>query len=152
MASIVVFQAGTRRYALDVGGVEQAMPAFEIRPLPDGPAFVLGLATIGGTILPVIDPGWFFDHPSTSAVGPDQRFLRVRAEGRDMILVADTLEGVIDLPPEALSAREALAGGMARLSGVAAQSGDLVYIFDPVKLLFAEERDALDIAMEETLS
>ncbi|MBP5856181.1 chemotaxis protein CheW [Marivibrio halodurans] len=152
MANIVVFQSGTRRYALDVAGVEQAMPAFEIRPLPDGPPFVLGLATIGGTILPVINPEWFFDDQPASSIGPDQRFLRVRAEGREMILLADSLEGVVDLPQSALREREALAGGMARLSGVAAQSGDLVYIVDPAKMLFAEERAALDSAMEGTPS
>jgi purine-binding chemotaxis protein CheW len=52
---VIVLDLAGERYAVDVGSVLEVVPVGRLTPVPSTPAFVLGLTTVRGRVLPVMD-------------------------------------------------------------------------------------------------
>jgi chemotaxis-related protein WspB len=52
---LLTFTAGPNRYAIDVARIVELVPRVELRPIPHAPAFLAGLLSYRGNIVPVID-------------------------------------------------------------------------------------------------
>lgn len=55
LKQVVVFELGEQVFATDVSSVREIIHLEQIRPIPQTPAALLGVSTIRGEILPVID-------------------------------------------------------------------------------------------------
>jgi purine-binding chemotaxis protein CheW len=144
---VVVFKSGLIRFGLDVDLVQEVIAACEVSPLPDAPAPVSGVVTIDGEVVAVVDPHRHFKRDGVATLGIETRFLLVKSPVGTIAIVADAVEGVIDVLHSALKAAEQLVGGMSLLKNVAAAVGGLVYIFDPKALLTATDEAALRAAL-----
>jgi chemotaxis-related protein WspB len=54
---LLTFIAGGNRYAVDAARVVELVPRIELRSVPHAPAFLAGLLSYRGTVVPVIDLG-----------------------------------------------------------------------------------------------
>lgn len=52
---LLTFNAGPNRYAIDVTRIAELVPRVELRPIPHAPAFLAGLLSYRGSVVPVID-------------------------------------------------------------------------------------------------
>lgn len=55
LRQVVVFELGDQVFAADVGNVREIIRLENVRPIPQTPKALLGVSTIRGEILPVID-------------------------------------------------------------------------------------------------
>ncbi len=51
----VVFQLDNEEYAVPILSVTEVVPTLDITPVPDAPAYILGLTSLRGKIVPVLD-------------------------------------------------------------------------------------------------
>jgi purine-binding chemotaxis protein CheW len=110
----VLFRVRRRLCAVPVAHVAETMRPLPIEPVAGQPAFVLGLAVIRGSPLPVVDAGALFDgvaepvaaHGSSSITGTARaaRFVVLALEPRRVALLVDEVVGVSDLGGAALAA------------------------------------------------
>ena len=52
---LLILEAGGMRYGVPASRIVELLPAPELRPLPGTPAFVRGVFSYHGSIVPVID-------------------------------------------------------------------------------------------------
>ncbi len=165
--TLVAFQSAGAAFALDARIVLKVVPAYAVAPLPGAPSTVLGLAVFAGQPLPVLDAAALFRPPAAvtaakvtipgATLRPTARFLLIRCPGvsgtapdampRQLFLHADAVQGVCPKPAMA-TLPETIGLGMARLRGIGHGAEGMIYIFDPEKLLTAQEADHLDLAVQ----
>src|ERR1700753_2378508 len=92
---MVVFRLGNQRYALMLAAVERIVRAVEVIPLPDSPEIVMGVINVEGRILPVLNVRGRFGQPNKE-ITPGDHFLIARTAQRQVVLVIDEPEGVIE--------------------------------------------------------
>ena len=94
----VVFVIADVEYALPVASVLQMESFTGATPVPGSPAYVLGIVTVRGRVLPVVDLRRRFGLPG-SAPTPDTRVIVTEHGGRVVALCVDRAREVIDLDP-----------------------------------------------------
>lgn len=144
---LVVFKSGSMRFGLDLDLVQEVIAACEISPLPDAPAPVAGVVTLGGQVVAVVDPKRHFDRGGLSQLGIETRFLLVKSSLGTIAIIADAVDGVREVLRSALKTAEQLVGGMSLLRDVAAVLDGLIYIFDPRSLLTPVDEASLRVAL-----
>jgi purine-binding chemotaxis protein CheW len=116
---VVEFLLAGEKYAIDCCFVSEVAALGEYAPLPDAPAFILGVTSIRGRIVSIVDLGRFFDLPSVGLTDRN-RVLVLSLEGMELGLLADSVDSVrrifVDELAEALptltGARERLCRGI----------------------------------------
>lgn len=94
----VVFVIADVEYALPVAAVLQMESFAGATAVPGSPAYVLGIVTVRGRVLPVVDLRRRFGLPG-SAPTADTRIIVTELEGRVVALCVDRAREVIDLDP-----------------------------------------------------
>ena len=100
--TLLLAELGGRRVVVASALVERVLPMAEVTPLPDPPPGIVGVLSVQGAPLPVVDP-----RPrlglATPAVRPDQYLILVAAAERHLLWV-DGVEALVIAPVEALPA------------------------------------------------
>lgn len=94
---IVEFLLAHERYALDASFVREVCPLREITQLPATPAFVLGIISVRGQIVSIIDLKKFFDLPQ-SGLTDFNKVIILRDGSMELGLLADAVGGVHRIP------------------------------------------------------
>lgn len=94
----VVFAVAEVEYALPVASVLQMESFAGATEVPGAPAYVLGIVTVRGRVLPVVDLRRRFGLPG-STPGFDTRIVVTESGGRIVALCVDRAREVIDLDP-----------------------------------------------------
>jgi purine-binding chemotaxis protein CheW len=94
---VVEFLLAHERYALDAAFVREVCPLREITQLPATPAFVLGIISVRGQIVSIIDLKQFFDLPQ-SGLTDFNKVIILRDGSMELGLLADALVGVHRVP------------------------------------------------------
>ena len=90
---IVEFTLAHERYAIASEHVREVYPLEELTPLPCTPTFVLGIVTLRGEILSIIDIKEFFDLPKKGLTDLN-KVIVLESEGMIFGMVADAIGGV----------------------------------------------------------
>lgn len=141
----VVFLVEGRRYAVRLEEVERVVAAVELVPLPDAPAVVLGVFNLQGTVVPAIDTRRRLRLPGRDP-GISDQFLVVLAAGRLLALVADRVQGIVEMPVEAVSPASDVVPELVGVEGVLRLPDGVVVIHDLARFLSAEDGIRLDAA------
>ena len=142
---LVVFTLDDQRYALRLAAVERTVRLVEITPLPKAPAVVLGVITVQGRVVPVLDVRRRFRLPPRELQLSDQMLI-ARTRRRTVVLIADAVSGVIEPPAEEITLPEAILPGLEHVAGVTRLDDGLIFIHDLDGFLSLEEEQALDAA------
>lgn len=146
---LLVFRLDERRYALPLAAAERVVRAAELTPLPQAPGIVLGAINVQGRVLPVLNVRRRFLMPERP-ITPADWFLLARTERREVVLVVDHSEGVVERSQTEIVRSTGIAPGLERFPGVIKLDDGLVLIHDLEMFLSLDETRALDDAMEGT--
>ncbi|WP_395397744.1 chemotaxis protein CheW [Novosphingobium sp. BL-8A] len=142
----VLFRIGQDRFALPVGEVQEIAGLPErLAPLPKAPAFVKGLMSVRGEVIPVIDQVQRFAG-SAAAPSGKPRVIVVRIGSLTAGFIVDAVSELVEIPEANLREAPDLGSEEARVFDRVAQlagSDDLVLVVDPQALLDRAERDLL---------
>lgn len=94
---VVAFLLASESYAIDLRHVREVYPLKELTPLPGTPPFVLGITSVRGQILSVIDLKKFFDLPDQGLTDLN-KVIVVRADFMEFGLLADAILGIRSIP------------------------------------------------------
>jgi len=147
-SQLVIFRLDDLRYAIPLGAVERIVRAVEVTPLPKSSEIVLGIVDVAGRVLPVLNVRRRFGRPDKDISSADQ-FLIARTARREMILVVDESEGVIECLPADIAASAEILPGLKEFHGVIRLDGGLALICDLEQFVSLEEADALDTAVRQ---
>lgn len=140
---------GARYLAFDLAGASYALPLAFVRevdrppsitPLPNAPAWLLGVANLRGDLVSVVDLAAFLG-VGTPRIPRDARLLACRAGGLEAGLLVERLREIRELPDASIHPpASAVPGRAARyLSGVYAGDGRLTLILDIPRLFGSPE-------------
>lgn len=144
--ALAVFVIEGQRYALPVTVVERVLPMVAVSPLPQAPAVVLGVISVHGQVVPVVD----FRRrvglaPRDYGVG--SHLLVARTRRRALAIAVDEALGVRDVPPEAVTGADALLPGIGHVTGIVALPEGLLYVHDLETFLSLDEERGLSDAL-----
>ncbi len=133
LIDIVEFQLATETYGIDSTFVREVVPLKDLTPLPGVPSFVLGIVSVRGQILSVIDLKKFFNLPE-KGLGQLNTLIILQHKAMVFGILADQMVGVFSIAEYLIQdAPPTVAGiGAEYLRGVTA---DYVIILDAERIL-----------------
>src|SRR5215208_3776194 len=139
---VVVLDLGGEAYGIEIGRVEEIIRMQPITRIPNGPAFIEGVTSLRGRVIPVLDLRKRFGLPVSE---PTRRSRIVVGElGEHTVgLVVDGVSEVLALPAGAVEPPSTLvmSGDSAFLRGVAMLDAQLILLLDPSRLLTRAEQN-----------
>ncbi len=94
---LVLFSIDGQRFGLDVSAVERVVPAVEVTRLPGLPRHLLGLISVKGSDVPVLDMRRLLCLPERE-VGVRDKMIIAGSPERAVALVIDEIAGFADFP------------------------------------------------------
>lgn len=130
---VLTFSLSNELYAIGSEHVAQVLPLNQYTPLPNTPAYVLGIVNVRGRIVSVLDLRVLFELP-IGGLAERSFLLILHSAEMEFGLLIDRVLGVAQIH------REALQGGPANLSGVRANyllgvTSEQCTVLDGVRLL-----------------
>gem|GEM_PF-369833 len=131
---LLIFSLGQQQYAIEVDGLASVIESGPISRVPKSPRFVLGVISVRGAIVTVIDVRSRLGHPFVPA-GADTRILVLRDTEGYVAFEVDHVSRVMKIHPGDLRGSE---GGGRETAFVRGEirSGEMVFmLLDSAKLL-----------------
>jgi purine-binding chemotaxis protein CheW len=129
----LICETGGRLIALPLAGVAEIMRPLPIELFPGTPGFIPGVATVRGTVVPVVDVGLLL------GLGESQptRFVTLTLDGRLVALAVDAVIGIQTLDPGTLHDLPPLlqSAGHDTLSAVGTLDAGLLLALDDAHLV-----------------
>lgn len=145
---LVVFTIEEQRYSLDISAVERVLPMVAVSGLPKAPAIALGVISLHGQVIPVLDIRRRFGLPPRDW-SLTAHLLVARTIRRTLALPVDEVLGVREMAREAVTPPDVILPGIGHISGIAALSDGLLFIHDLETFLSLDEEQQLTEALEE---
>lgn len=141
--SFLICRSSPRLCALSLQHVAETMRALPIEPLPEMPAFLLGVSIIRGAVVPVVNVARLLG--ATTNAQP-ARFVTLRLGDRQVAFAVESVIGVRELAAESIEEIppllcEADAGVVAAMTTLDAE---LLLVLQGVRLIPESVWDALD--------
>jgi purine-binding chemotaxis protein CheW len=147
-AQLVNLTLDDQCYALPLAQVERVIHAVEVTPLPDAPDVILGVINLHGQIMAVANLRQRFGLPGRE-ISLQDRFIIATTTHRKIALVADAVNGVIEIPQSRILEAAGILPHMEYVDGVVRLEDGLVLIHDLERFLSLEEGQGLDRALGE---
>jgi purine-binding chemotaxis protein CheW len=129
---LLAFRLGTEEYALLVEQVREVIKLWEITSVPNTPDYVLGVLSLRGKVLPVIDLCKRLGLPSGARDGR-ARIIVVSLDDEETGLIVDRVTGVVRLlPKDVRPAPDTISQGVGEefLRGIARKDDKLYILLD----------------------
>ncbi len=121
------FRLSSEEYAVMVADVREVLKIREFTRVPNAPDYILGITSLRGTMLPVIDLCTRLGLKPTER-NEKARIIVISTDDEDVGLIVDRVNSVIRVPPQAIKAApEHVEQGSDFLRGIVRQ-GDKLYI------------------------
>lgn len=143
---LLAFTLDDWRCALELSTVERVYHAVAVTPLPDAPDIVLGVVSVRGIVLPVVDIRRRFRLPEKNLT-PDDRLIIARSTGCLVALVVDDVTDVVECAEKDITSASAIVPGMEYVEGVARLKDGMILIHDLARFLSLEEKAVLEQAL-----
>ena len=150
MSLHVVFVVGVAEYALPVGSVLMMESFSGATPVPGVAPYVIGIVTVRGAVVPVIDLRVRFGLPPAEAT-LDTRVVVTQRESRVVALRVDSAREVVELDPEKHQPAPAVVAERSAgfVSAVHALGQRLLLLVDLPKILGEESHDQQSLALPD---
>jgi purine-binding chemotaxis protein CheW len=145
---IVVFTLAERQLAFPLDEVERVVRAVEIVSLPQEHDTTLGVVNIQGRIIPVIDIRGLFALPQRE-IEPSDVFVVVHTSGRSLVIVADTVRGVVEYADSDMIAADDVLVGQECVAGVLKYGEETVLVCSAAGLLSRIDEQAMNVPQKE---
>lgn len=138
---LVVFALAGQRYAVPLERVERVAPMVELTNLPQAPAIVLGVFSLHGEIVPVVNVRRRFRLPERAPTIDDQ-LLVVRTARRVIAMLVDRVDQVVVLRDAAVASPATVVPGLEFLSGIVQLPEAGIVLIQDVDAFLALDEDA----------
>lgn len=146
---IIVFNLDEQRYALRLSAVERIVRIVEITPLPKAPEIVLGVVNVQGQVIPVVNIRKRFCLPDRE-ISLSDHLIIARTTKRVVVLVADTVLGVVERWEEEVTAADKILPDLEYVESVVKLEDGLIFIHNLDTFLSLEEEKILEQAIAPT--
>lgn len=146
---IIVFNLDEQRYALRLSAVERIVRIVEITPLPKAPEIVLGVVNVQGQVIPVVNIRKRFCLPDRE-ISLSDHLIIARTTKRVVVLVADTVLGVVERWEEEVTAADKILPDLEYVESVVKLENGLIFIHNLDTFLSLEEEKILEQAIAPT--
>ena len=140
---ILDFQLDERHFGLALAQVQRVIRAVDVTPLPQSPGIVLGVISLHGKIVPVLNVRRRFGFPEREVCIDDQ-FIIATALGRTVALVVNGVKGIIEYPADQIVAMEKIVHPSRQVEGLIQLEDGLVLIHDLDRFLSVDEERELE--------
>lgn len=124
------FRLGGEEYAVLVADVREVLKMFQLTNVPNTPDYILGVMSLRGTMLPIIDLCRRFGLPA-GVQDQKSRIIVVSSADEELGLLVDRVTGVFSiLPDEIKPAPENIEQGAEFLRGIVRQGERLFILLD----------------------
>jgi purine-binding chemotaxis protein CheW len=147
---LLVFSLDEHKYALPLSCVEQVVQSVAVSGLPGAPPVVLGIISVRGQVLPVINMRRRFGLTDRVPQITD-RFVIARSAQRRMALGVDRVDGVVETLGSNITPASEIAPDTAQFQGAFRNQEDMVLIQDLDRLLISADADSLNQAVDRIL-
>lgn len=149
MTPFVIFTLDGIRHGLPLAAAERVLPMVAVTPLPGAPDVILGVISLHGEPLPVVDIRRRLGlAPREYGVG-SHLFIATTSRRRLSIPV-DQVLGVEQIDAASVAKADAVAPGLGPVAGVASLPGGLVLIHDLEAFLSLDDERTLGEALATT--
>lgn len=143
---LVVFRLDELRCALPLSVVDRVVRVVDVTPLAGAPGVVRGVINVQGRVVPVFDLRRRFALPERD-IRLDDQLVLARTAARDVALLVDGAEGVIQCGEDAATRADRVWPGISPVAGVLKQDDGLVLIHDLEAFLSDDEHRAMEAAL-----
>ena len=142
---VVVFRVGGQDFAFNIFHVQRILRYERPSPLPKAPAYLEGVLTVQGAVVPVIDLRKRFEL-SRAEVGEETRTMVLEVEGTAVGAVVDAVLEVLRVGVAQVAPPPPVVRGLAAeyIQGVITLPARTVILLQTARLLTSQERIALE--------
>ena len=141
MAEFLLFTVDSQRFGLPVTHIDHIVRMVLITPIIAAPQAVAGIINYHGLVIPVFSLRLRFGFPTRSPT-PEDHLIITGSAKRKVALIADKVEGVVNLSQEIQQAEDILPG-ITGVQGVIRTGDGMILITDLERFLLPEEEIAL---------
>lgn len=145
----VLLAVDGQTYALHLETVDRVLRMAEITPLPGAPHVVEGVINLQGEVLTVVSIRRRLGLAHRGVTVSDSLVV-AHARNRRLAIIAESVQGVVERPADALVNVGDLAQGVQHIEGLLKTSDGLVLIHDLERFFSPEEEKSLDLALERS--
>lgn len=140
---VLIVRLGENLHGIPIEWVEEVLPALPIETVPQCPAFVRGVISVRGHLIPVLDAAERLDLEGHCRPA-EPHIVCVRVAGRLVGVEVDEALDLMDLGRDAMVAAEDIGASAGFFAGVVELGDEIVRILDPERLLDREEAAELE--------
>ena len=144
---LLIFKLDDWKCALDISTVDRTYRAVAVTPLPEAPSIIMGIVNVHGSVLPVVNLRLRFQLPAKKLVS-SAHFIVSHTLQRPVILLVDSIEGVIECDEQEIALADAILPGIEHVKGALKLQDGIILIHDLGRLLSIEEEAVLERALE----
>jgi len=143
--SYVIMRVGEERYGAHVSQVQSVERLGEITPVPRTLSFIKGVIHLRGAVVPVIDLAERVGLAHRVQDADEMRVVIAEVEDQVVGMIVDSVEDVVQIPPETIEPPPAVVGGLQAvyLRGVAHVGDELLILLNLNRILSAVESEQL---------
>jgi purine-binding chemotaxis protein CheW len=142
----VIFTLDERRHALSLAAADRVLPMVAVTPLPGAPEVILGMISLHGEPLPVVDLRRRLGMAS-SAYGAGAHLLIATTPRRRLSIAVDEVLGVELIDSASVAKADAVGPLRGPVKGIASLPDGLVLIHDLEALLSIDDERTLEGAL-----
>lgn len=125
------FQLGAEEYAIPVGRIREVLTPRDITPVPRTPEHILGVCSLRGAVLPIVDLGRRLGLPQSLQDERSRIIVTAFDEDERIGLSVDRVKGVVRFPFSAIRpVPETVEQGAEFLSGIVRKDDRLIILLD----------------------
>lgn len=136
LSQFLAFQIGTEEYALDIGQISEIIKPRDYTDIPRVPDFILGLISLRGGVVPILDLRQRFRMGSVE-VSSAARIIVCREGGVTAGLLVDKINQVVKIAADRIEPPPAVIAGIDRslIAGVGRYQGRMIILLNLVSVL-----------------
>ena len=144
---LFIFKIEGRRFGLNLENIQRIERAVEVTTVPEMPALISGIVNYHGKILPVFDLRKKLKLKAI-AILPNMYFLVVTTRVRQLILIADAVEGVIKVTAERFTEGAEIEKDFTQASFLKLDDG-IIFMYDVERFLSDQDEEEMEKALNE---
>jgi purine-binding chemotaxis protein CheW len=140
--NFIVFSLADKEYGVDIKAVREVKRIKEVTPIPQSLAFIEGVVSLKGKIVPIINLRIKLGLPAAASTALN-RVLITESAGHVFGLAVDSVTGVTSIDDSNIEPPDEILRKAEYLTGVGKAGKRLILIADVEKLLSVEDRTGI---------
>jgi purine-binding chemotaxis protein CheW len=131
---VLAFRIGRETYGFPIDAVQEIIPPMRITPVPNAPKAIMGILSLRGVVIPVLDIAVFLGQ-TAAPLDPDARIIVLRSGEEILGIHVDRVEHTVQVPLARIEATpQTVQDPRGMITGVHAEGDRLLILLRPESL------------------